>query len=305
MDWLDEVRAKFKRKNQVLFSKDEISANSTLKESDGASMFWNAKNGQIPMGDTEKDYISFGRGTKTLIMIPGVGDGLTTVKGLAVPTAFLYRKLSKDYRVYVFSRKNHLEEAYSTKDMAVDQAKAMRVLGISKAMVIGVSQGGMIAQHLAIEYPDLVEKLVLVVTLARQNPAVQQALGKWTVLAEQGKHKALMIDTAEKSYSEKHLKTYRLMYPLLGVVGKPKSYERFLIQLQSCLQHDTYDALEKIRCPTLVIGGDCDKIVGAGASTELADRIPNSELFVYEGLGHGLYEEAKDFISRVQSFLSK
>ena len=268
-------------------------------------MFWNAKNGQIPMGNTEMDYISFGRGTKTLIMIPGVGDGLTTVKGLAVPMAFLYRKLSADYKVYVFSRKNRLEEGYSTKDMADDQAEAMRMLGITKAMVIGVSQGGMIAQHLAIEYPDLVEKLVLVVTLARQNPAVQQTLEKWAVLAEQGTHKALMIDTAEKSYSKKHLKTYRLMYPLLGLVGKPKSYERFLIQLRSCLHHNAYDDLEKIHCPTLVIGGECDQVVGAEASAELADRIPNSELFLYKGLGHGLYEEAKDFISRIQSFLSK
>ena len=268
-------------------------------------MFWNAKNGQIPMGDTEMEYISFGRGNKNLIMIPGVGDGLTTVKGLAVPMAFLYRTLSEDYKVYVFSRKNRLEESYSTKDMADDQAEAMRMLGITKAMVIGVSQGGMIAQHLAIEYPDMVEKLVLVVTLPRQTPTVQQTLGKWEVLAEQGKHKALMIDTAEKSYSEKHLKTYRLMYPILGLVGKPKSYERFLIQLRSCLHHDTYDALEKIQCPTLVIGGECDKVVGAEASVELADKIPNSELFIYEGLGHGLYEEAKDFIGRIRSFLSK
>ena len=268
-------------------------------------MFWNAKNGRIRIGNTEMDYISFGRGNKNLIMIPGVGDGLTTVRGLAVPIAFLYRKLSDDYKVYVFSRKNCLEKGYTTKNMADDQAEVMKKLGIVKAMVIGVSQGGMIAQHLAIDHADLVEKLVLVVTLARQNHTVQQALGRWEVLAEQGDHKALMIDNAEKSYSEKYLKKYRLMYPLLGVVGKPKSYERFLIQLHSCLHHGTYDALEKIQCPTLVIGGECDKIVGVEGSTELAGRIPNSELFIYEGLGHGLYEEAKDFISRIQSFLSK
>ena len=268
-------------------------------------MFWNAKNGRIHIGDTEMDYISFGRGNKDLIMIPGVGDGLTTVKGLAVPMAFLYRKLSEDYKVYVFSRKNRLEDGYSTKRMADDQAEAMRKLGIAKAMVIGVSQGGMIAQHLAIDHADLVEKLVLVVTLARQNPTVQQALGKWMELAKQGDHKALMIDTAEKSYSEKYLKKYRLMYPVLGVIGRPKSYARFLIQANSCLHHDTYDDLDKIKCPTLVIGGDDDRIVGVNAAAELAERILNSELFVYEGLGHGLYEEAKDFISRVLSFLSR
>ena len=268
-------------------------------------MFWKAKNGRISIGDTEMDYISFGRGNKNLIMIPGVGDGLTTVKGLAIPMAFLYRMLSDDYRVYFFSRKNHLGDGCSTRDMADDQAEAMRKLGISKAMVLGVSQGGMIAQHLAIDYPDLVEKLVLTVTLSRQNPTVRQALGKWTELAKRGDHKALMIDNAEKSYSEKYLKKYRLIYPMLGVIGRPKSYERFLIQINSCLHHDTYDDLDKIKCPTLVIGGDNDKIVGVNAAAELAEKIPNSELFIYKGLGHGLYEEAKDFNSRVLSFLSR
>lgn len=268
-------------------------------------MFWNAKNGCISIGDTKMDYVCFGKGNKNLVMIPGGGDGLTTVKGLAIPMAITYRMFAGDYKVYLFSRKNRLKEGYSTRDMANDQAEAMRKLGLSKAMVLGVSQGGMISQYLAIDHPDLVEKLVLAVTLSKQNDTVQQALGKWIELAKQGDHKALMIDTAEKSYSKNYLKKYRLIYPILGFVGKPKSYERFLIQIGSCLRHDAYDELEKIQCPTLVIGGDDDKIVGVNASLELADRIPNSELFIYEGLGHALYEEAKDFNNRVQAFLSK
>ena len=38
------------------------------------------------------------------------------------------------------------------------------------------------------------------------------------------------------------------------------------------------------------------------ASAEIADAIPGSELFLYEGLGHGLYEEAPDFLKRVAAF---
>lgn len=58
-------------------------------------------------------------------------------------------------------------------------------------------------------------------------------------------------------------------------------------------------------CPALVIGGGCDRIVGSDASLELAAKIKNCELFVYHGLGHGAYEEAKDFNHRVLDFLSK
>ena len=268
-------------------------------------MFWRAKNGHIRIGSTSMDYVAFGKGNKNLVIIPGLGDGLATVKGMAVVMAITYRMYVHAYKIYVFSRKNHLEKGYSTRDMAEDQAEAMRILGISKAMILGVSQGGMIAQYLAINHPDLVEKLVLAVSLSKQNETVHEVIEKWIEFAKQGNHKKLMIDTAEKSYSENYLKKYRLLFPILGKVGKPKNYDRFLIQANSCIQHDTYAELGKIQCPTLVIGGDDDKIVGVDAAVELANGIRNSELFIYKGLGHALYEEAKDFNSRVQSFLSK
>lgn len=139
-------------------------------------MFWGAKNGSVRIDNTDMAYVSFGKGNSTLIMLPGLGDGLTTVKGMAVPMAVAYRMYAKDYKVYVFSRKNGLEDGYSTKDMARDQAGAMRVLGIGRAKVLGVSQGGMIAQYLAIDYPELVEKLVLAVTSSRQNRRIRSHL---------------------------------------------------------------------------------------------------------------------------------
>lgn len=61
--------------------------------------------------------------------------------------------------------------------------------------------------------------------------------------------------------------------------------------------------MRKIGCSTLVIGGDKDEIVGAKATEEIAGEIGGSELFVYKGLGHAAYEEAKDFNARVLKFL--
>ena len=57
----------------------------------------NARNGRLKLKTGEMDYIRFGTGEKTLVMIPGVGDGLKTVKGMALPFAFLYRSLVKDF----------------------------------------------------------------------------------------------------------------------------------------------------------------------------------------------------------------
>lgn len=268
-------------------------------------MFLNAKNGSISIGNTDMDYVSFGAGNDTLIMISGLGDGLVTVKGMAIPMAITYHVFAKKYKVYVFSRKNNLEEGCSTRTMASDQAEAMKMLGIKKAKILGISQGGMIAQYLAINYPELVEKLVLAVTSSRQNRLLQDVVEKWIIMAEQKDYKSLMIDTAEKSYSEKYLSKYRLLYPILGKLGKSKDFSRFLIQAKSCITHNAYLELDTIACPTLIIGGECDKIVGVEASKELADKIKKSELFIYSGLGHAAYEEAKDFNGRILDFLSK
>lgn len=267
------------------------------------AMFYHAKNGNVKIDNTDMDYISFGNGKKTLIMIPGLGDGLKTAKGMAVPFAILYRSFAKDYTVYVFSRKNRLEEGYSTRDMARDLHRAMLQLGIGNADIVGVSQGGMIAQYLAIDFPDVVNKLVLVVTLAKQNAVIQGVIPSWIKMAQEGDYKSLMIDTAEKSYTEKRLKQYRPFYPLMGSVGKPKDFKRFLIMAKACIEHDVYDELDKIKAPTFIIGGDCDKIVGGKASEELAECIHGAKLKMYHGFGHGVYEEAKDFNQVVLEYL--
>ena len=115
-------------------------------------MLYRAKNGTLQLSSTTMDYIRFGNGEKNLIILPGLGDGLQTVKGTALPMAFLYRIFAKGYTVYAFSRRNALPDGYTTRDMARDQEAAMEQLGIARADILGVSMGGMIAQHLAINH---------------------------------------------------------------------------------------------------------------------------------------------------------
>ena len=264
-----------------------------------------AKNCMLNLPTGMVDYIRFGSGQKSLVMIPGVGDGLKTVIGMALPFAFLYRSLAEDFTVYVFSRRRNLSQGMTTRDMAEDLNSAMDALGLSAASVVGVSQGGMIVQWLAIDHPDKVEKLVLTVTLSRPNDTMRDVITRWKEMSDRGDYKGIMLDTAERSYSEKRLKLARLEYRLLGSIGKPKNFDRFRIQAASCATHDAYDLLDRIICPTLVIGGNEDKIVTGQASVEMAERIPDCELYIYDGLGHGLYEEAPDFLKRVSDFCKR
>jgi len=266
-------------------------------------MFNNATNGKVEIGNSDMDFVSFGEGDKCLVMLPGLSDGLKTVKGMAISMALMYKCFASSYRVYVLSRKNHLEKGYSTRDMAADYKTAMEKIGISKADVFGLSQGGMIAQYIAIDYPELVGKLVLAVTLSKQNETMQNVVRSWIKMVEANDYRSFIIDSMEKNYTEKRLKKYRPLYPLLSRVGKVKNLDRFIIQANSCISHDAYDELGKIKCPTLIIGGDSDKVVGSGTSEEIAEKIENSKMIIYEGYGHGAYEEVKDFNNEVLEFL--
>ena len=266
-------------------------------------MILNAKNGAVKIGGTEMYYACFGHGKKTLTVLPGLSDGLATVKGKAMLLAGSYRPILDDYTVYMFNRKNDMPEGYSIWDMAHDQAAAFKELGVEKTAVLGVSQGGMIALAMALDHADLVDKLALAVTAPRVNPLITERVVCWIGLAEAGDHKHLMIDTVENSYSPERLKKLRRAYHLIGNISKPKDYQRFLINARAILSFDAFDRLGSATCPTLIIAGEDDKIVGVEASREMHERIPNSTLHIYPGLGHAAYEEAADFYGRIFQFL--
>ena len=264
--------------------------------------FLNAKNENIRIDGTDCDYISFGSGIDILIMLPGVGDGFRTAKGVAVPFAMMYRKFAEHFKVYVFSRRNNILDGFTTGDMADDIAVIMDDLGIENAAFFGVSQGGMIAQQMAIRHPDKVSSLVLAVTASRPNEIMRDSLGSWMEMSDRDDYAGIMQDTAERSYTGTYLERAKMMYAMLAL-NSPKDYTRFKVLCSSCLKHDAYEDLERISCPTLIIGADSDKVLGGEASIEMAAKIPDSELYMYEGYSHGVYEQAKDFNDSVLRYL--
>lgn len=266
-------------------------------------MLLDAKNGRVLFPDAAMEYLRFGTGRKILIMLPGLGDGLRSIYGMALPMALLYRMYARDYTVYMFSRKSTMPEGCTTADMARHVVEAMDILGIEKAHLLGVSMGGMISQHLAADYPHRVEKLILVVTAARPNPVLTESVTLWMDQARAGDHKALMDSNLKRIYSAGYYRKNKWMVPFLGAFTKPKSYDRFLVMAQACLEHDAFGKLPSITAPTFVLGGGKDETLGSEASREIAEAIPGAELKIYEPWGHGLYEEAPEFNRDVLEFL--
>lgn len=266
-------------------------------------MPYNARNFKLKIDDTDMDYIVFGTGKSPLILIPGLGDGLKNVKNMAVPFSMMYKEFAKQHRVYMFSRRNQQTTGFDTKDMAKDIKFAMDALEIKKADIVGISQGGMIAQHLALEFPERIHRLVLAVTSARPQPILETTIARWMKLAENKEDQKLMTDMAENMYTPELVEKNRWLLPLSGKLGAPKSYEKFLIMSEACLTHDVYIELPKIQVPTLIIGARHDQVLGFEESEAIARQIPNSQLYIYEDYGHGVYMETEDFQKRVLGFL--
>ena len=263
---------------------------------------YNAKELKLTLNNKQINYITFGKGTKSLIMIQGLNTN--GIKGAANSLAYMYRIFAKDYTVYLFDRRTEVYDGITVRELAADIAEAMEALGLVNADVFAVSQGGMIGQYLAIDRPELVHRMVLAVTLSRNNDVVKEVINNWIEMTEQEKYKELVVDMAVKMYSDAYVKRYKPFMPLLTAVQKPKDKERFITLAKACLTCNAYEELEQIKCPVLVLGGSRDKVTTGQASVEIAEKL-GCEIYMYEDLGHAAYEEAKDFNRRVYDFLMK
>ncbi|MBR7046342.1 MAG: alpha/beta fold hydrolase, partial [Lachnospiraceae bacterium] len=116
-------------------------------------------------------YIAFGKGKEPMVLIPGLS--MKSLKTSARSVAASNRVFTDRYRVYVFDSREDLPPDFTVEDMAKDLALCMKALGIKGADILGISQGGMIAQYLALSHPELVRKLVLAVTLGSAHGRAQ------------------------------------------------------------------------------------------------------------------------------------
>lgn len=265
-------------------------------------MFYNAKEGDLKISTGNVHYITFGKGDKPLVMIPGLR--LADIAGGSKPVAWFYRMFAKDYKIYMFDRKDNIKDPVTIHDLAEDTADAMKALGIRNAYVFGASQGGCIAQDLAIHHPGLVKKMVLGVTLSRPNPTAEKNIHLWVDMAKNKGLGAVAGDYTYKGFSESYLKKNKMFIPLSLRIQKFMDKDRFIALAKAVLTVDTYDRLDEIKCPVLVLAGGQDKIASRQASIEIIEKL-GCDHYIYEELGHEAYSESRDFNRRIYEFFKK
>ena len=255
----------------------------------------------------EMEYARIGIGPKPLVVIPGLS--IKSVMKSAASLEGPFKIFKEKYTLYFFDRKKDATSGYSLPEMAEDQVAALKAIGLEKADIYGVSQGGMIAQYMAINHPEIVGKLVLGSSTSKAEPLQLQTIPNWARLARARETTALVSSFIDDCFSEKFVARYRRALLALYKEISDEELDRFAIFADACDHVNTYDDLGKIKSPVLVLGAGKDCVTTPEASIKLAEKLKAEgvpcEFYMYEDCGHAVFDELPDYKKRIFDFLEQ
>jgi len=253
----------------------------------------------IPAGKTALPCAVFGSGPKPLVILPGLSVQPVTRSAGAVARAFA--GFTATHTVFLVDRPDRVEPGDGLKDLADATAAALQALGVAHADVFGASQGGMIAQLLATDYPFLVDALVLASTAGWDNETLRATRARWLSAAEAGDCKALAAAFADDIYGPETLKKYR--DGLIALADyTPAELARFCLLCRTLEGMDSCLAPQKIRARCLVTGSAGDRVMGADCAARLAAVIGCPVTVYPPCYGHAVYDEAPEYRQRMLEF---
>lgn len=254
----------------------------------------------VKIKNGEVEVVKFGKGTTPFVILPGLSyDGFF---GQADAVEAAYCDFSRDFTVYLVDRNKFPRDGCTLLDIADETVEALVELGIKKADFFGASLGGMVAQEMAIRYPELVAKLVLGSTLSRPNETSRRVLSRWISLSEAGKIDELVTDMNRTVFSPATLERYKSVFENMRIDVTDEKTARFIAYAKAAANCDVYENLGKIAAKTLAIGASDDRVTTFAALRETAEAI-GCEIVEYKNYGHAVYDEAPDFKRVMLNFL--
>jgi pimeloyl-ACP methyl ester carboxylesterase len=195
-------------------------------------------------------------------------------------------------------------------DYAADAAAVLDSVGWAEARVMGISFGGMVAQELAVTWPERISRLALLCTSPGGVGGSSYPLHKLADLPDEERAAALTAITDTRytpDWLAEHPSDQAVAEMLAGRRRgsvDPEARRGELAQLEARAGHDVTDRLGAITCPTLVACGRYDGIAPVTNSEAIVARVPNAELRVYEG-GHIFMLQDRTALPEVLDFLEQ
>jgi pimeloyl-ACP methyl ester carboxylesterase len=199
---------------------------------------------------------------------------------------------------------------YTMADYAADAAALLDDVGWDQCAMVGVSFGGMVAQEFAATWPTRVTRLALVCTSPGGPGRASYPLHKLAELPveEQAALTTTLVDTRFTSAwldSHPHDKAMVEMRAERRTAVRGIEQRRGEVeQLGARRDHDVWDRLPAITCPTLVAAGRYDGIAPPANSEAIVSRIAGAELHVYEG-GHLFFLQDRAAMPDIIDFLGR
>lgn len=248
------------------------------------------------IGDTTIHYETFGEpDDPAIVLIAGLASQLT-----AWPEEFCLAFVDRGFRVVRFDNRDSglsriLSDgaAYSLSDMAADTAGLIDALDAAPAHVVGNSMGGMIAQTLAIEHPEVVASLVSIASTTG-NPAVgrptPEALDALLLPRPRTRDEAIERDLVGKRIWGTPGAWDEDDYRRQSAANFDRSAPEGAAERQfAALTGDDRDArLAAVDVPALVIHGSLDPLIDVSGGRRTAEVIPGARYLEIEGMGHDL-----------------
>ncbi len=230
-----------------------------------------------------------------LLMIQGLGANLLWWgEGLI-------KEISRHFKVIVFdNRGTGRSEApdgdFSLEDLAGDAARLLEALEITRAHILGISMGGMIAQEFALHYADKVEKLVLCASHCGGPEVVSPSSQVLKILAEPREGRPvidIINDSIPILFSEDFVRRNRPYIDMIikNIIEMPVPSDIFERQLKAILLFNACGRLAGISMPTLIMHGQKDVLVPPRNGEILAAKIAGARLKLFENSAHALFSQ--------------
>jgi len=266
----------------------------------------------ISGGTLEAYPLEGGPGTP-LVVLGGVETGFRLLAGTEQVLDRRWQPRSAARPVTIIGRPipddpNDAERMMHPRVIADAMAGVLRERDLGPVAIEAESGGGRISLWLAVDHPDLVERLVLA-SVASETPPdspMAERMGRWIQLAETGEWGAFFAAMAQqmKAASEVEAGSFATAARLQP---RPATPERFIGELKATLDPSSFvtDRLGEISVPTLVLAGEQDQVVPLASTQLVAQRIPGAHLVTDPECGHTVRSSFRRYDELVEAFLAE
>ena len=214
-----------------------------------------------------------------------------------------------EYTVYLVGRKQNVPENYSFKEMAENYANMIRREFNKPVIIMGVSTGGQIAQYLAANHPDVVQKLIIISAAYRVSEIgaeIENRVAEYFKQEKYGKAFATMLDLIWSSRIARSIAKFLTRIFGKMIMGKIEYPDDLLTEIRGDIEMNFKNRLNEIQAPTLVLSGESDIEYTADLVRLTAEGIPNAKLILYKGYGHNLFMSNRKQVQKdILEFLKK